>query len=174
MWRPSPLATWHYSVRRWRSGDHLQSLPHIDLFHEPCQKVLVRHRKTAVLRRGTVCCMARLVYQRVRLSQPRLHSCMMHLLFHRIFDIKDNLREWNARKDHLWNFLSKKTPYGWWHVWPGDTWHVPPGPTPAWGCRHQQRRHVAWHLTPFVAICHSGPCRLPRCRHADVAPCRQR
>jgi hypothetical protein len=32
-------------VRHWRSGDRLQPLPHVDLFHEPRQKVLVRHRE---------------------------------------------------------------------------------------------------------------------------------
>jgi hypothetical protein len=32
-------------VRRWKSGDRLQPLPYVDLFHEPRQKVLVRHRK---------------------------------------------------------------------------------------------------------------------------------
>jgi hypothetical protein len=65
--------------------------------------------------------------------------------------------------------LSEKTTSQWRHVWPGDTWHMPSGPTPAWGCRHSQRWHVAWQLTPFVAVCLCGPCRLPHFRHVDVA-----
>ena len=45
-------------------GGRLQPLPYLDLFHEPRQKVLARHRETAVLRRGTVCCVQGLLYQR--------------------------------------------------------------------------------------------------------------
>jgi hypothetical protein len=40
--------------------------------------------------------------------------------------------------------ICQKNPYGWRHVWPGDTWNVPLGPTPAGACRHSQSRHVAW------------------------------
>jgi hypothetical protein len=58
----------------------------------------------------------------------------------------------NARKDHLPKNLSKKTPYGWRHVWPGDTWHVPTGPTPEWGCRHSQRRHVCCRRRPLEEV----------------------
>jgi hypothetical protein len=47
----------------------------------------------------------------------------------RIFDTWDHLREWNARKDHLWKFLSKKR-------------HVA-GP-----CRRCRRRHVGLRSTP--------------------------
>jgi hypothetical protein len=32
-------------MRRWQSGDHLQPLPYVNLFHEPRQKVLVHHRE---------------------------------------------------------------------------------------------------------------------------------
>jgi hypothetical protein len=51
-------------VRRWQSGDRLQPLPHVDLFHEPRQKVLAAIARSAVLGRGTVRCASRLVYQR--------------------------------------------------------------------------------------------------------------
>jgi hypothetical protein len=53
--------------------------------------------------------------------------------------------------------LSKKTPYGWRHGWPGDTWKVPPGPTPASACRHSQSRHVGWLVAPSTT---AGPAAI--------------
>jgi hypothetical protein len=32
--------------------------------------------------------------------------------------------------------------------WPGDTWHVPPGPVPAGACRRWHRRHVRLRSKP--------------------------
>jgi hypothetical protein len=49
---------------------------------------------------------------------------------------------WNVKKDHVWIFLAKKTTSEWRHPWLGDTWHVPPRPKPARGCRRWQRRQV--------------------------------
>jgi hypothetical protein len=82
-------------------------------------------------------------------TSPR-HMCGLHYgPWNGFFDIWDHLREWNARKDHLQIFLSKRTPYEWRHPWPGDTCHVPPGPVPAGPCRRCRCRHVAgWALPP--------------------------
>jgi hypothetical protein len=38
--------------------------------------------------------------------------------------------------------LIKKTTSEWRHPWPDDTWHMPPGPKPARGCRRWQHRQV--------------------------------
>jgi hypothetical protein len=67
------------------------------------------------------------------------------------------------------NFLSKRTSCGWRHPWPGDTWHVPPGPMPAPPCRCCQTRHVAVATSPVTAVWPGGPCRLPQFRQGDVA-----
>jgi hypothetical protein len=79
----------------------------------------------------------------------------------RIFDRRDHLHQWNVKRDHLWKYLPKKTPSEWRHPWPGDTWHVPPGPVPAGACRQCPRRHVAvprsgnvppvWSPAPWAA-----------------------
>jgi hypothetical protein len=66
-------------------------------------------------------------------------------------------------------FLSKETTPGWRHVWPGDMWHVPPGPTTARGCRQCQNWHVTWQVTLSTLVSGGGPCRLGRCRQGDVA-----
>jgi hypothetical protein len=59
--------------------------------------------------------------------------CSLFPLNVRIFDIKDYLREWNARKDQ--NFFCQM----------------------AWGCRHQQRRHVhRWRAVGSAAILGDG------------------
>jgi hypothetical protein len=71
-------------------------------------------------------------------------------------------------------YCQKRTTPGWRHVWPGVTWHVPPGPTPARGCRLSQRRHVTCRVTPSTAVSEGGPCRPRHRRQVDVAPCRQR
>jgi hypothetical protein len=136
--------------------------------------------------------------QSLFLYAPKTDEMIMITLFlntwgvkNRIFDASDHLCEWNARKDHLRNFLSKRTPCGWRHVWSGDTWHVPLEPTPAWGCRHPQVRHVdrqwRWWAMPPLAVaagwrgaCHAAfgsggrmtwrmPCRLWQWRQDDVA-----
>jgi hypothetical protein len=74
----------------------------------------------------------------------------------RIFDASDHLRQCNVKKDHVWNFLAKKTTWRWRHVWPGDTWNVPPGPTTARGCRHPQSRHVCCRRRPLEEVGHAA------------------
>jgi hypothetical protein len=58
--------------------------------------------------------------------------------------------------------LSKRTSCGWRHPWPGDTWHVPPGPVPVGPCRRSHRRHVAW----LGGSGHVAACRHPHWRQA--------
>jgi hypothetical protein len=91
-----------------------------------------------------------------------------------IFDIWDHLHQWNDKRDHLWNYLLKRTLTEWRHPWPGDTWHVPPGPVPASSCCRWHFRQVAVRTLPLAAVRLGGPCCLWGCRQADMAPCRQR
>jgi hypothetical protein len=58
-------------------------------------------------------------------------------------------------------FCQKRPPTSGGTPWPGDTWHVPPGPVPAGPCRRYRCRHV-------VSVRPGGPCRHPRCRQGDV------
>jgi hypothetical protein len=58
--------------------------------------------------------------------------------------------------------------------WPGDTWHVPPGPMPARPCRRSQFRHVAVATSLVDATSRCGACRQWGWRHVHVArACRQ-
>jgi hypothetical protein len=86
----------------------------------------------------------------------------------RIFDELDHLRECIVEKDHLSKYLAKKTTWRWRHPWPGDTWHLPPEPSPAGGCRRSHRRHVTLQTSPLPADGPSGPCRLQGRRHVHV------
>jgi hypothetical protein len=58
------------------------------------------------------------------------------IIFIRIFDESDHLRECIGKKDHLWKLLPKRTSAEWRQAWAGGTWHLPPGAEPAGGCRH--------------------------------------
>jgi hypothetical protein len=72
-----------------------------------------------------------------------------------IFDASDHLCEWNARKDHLRKFLSKKTPV------------VPASP-----CRRSHRRHVRQHaaLLPPLPL---AACPLAATPIGGMSSCRQ-
>jgi hypothetical protein len=104
--------------------------------------------------------------------RPKTLAAAMVVVRFRIFDIWDHLHQWNGKKDHLWQILSKNTTWEWRHPCPGDTWHVPPGPMPALPCRRSQTRHVAVATSPLPAVWPGGPCRLPQFRQGDVAACR--
>ena len=60
----------------------LQPLPHVDLLHEPRQKVLAHHRETAILRCETVCCVQWLLYQRTLTSGNPSHVYVCTALKH--------------------------------------------------------------------------------------------
>jgi hypothetical protein len=88
----------------------------------------------------------------------------MEFLTHKTTCVSEMLEKTTCEK-----ILSKTTPYEWQHPWPGDTWHVPPGPVPAGPCRRCQTRHVAVGRRRSRPFGQGGPCRLHGSRHAELA-----
>jgi hypothetical protein len=68
------------------------------------------------------------------------------------------------------NFCQKGPPVGGGTPWPGDTWHVPPGPLPADPCRRWHRRHVAWLRGGGHAWQHAATPIGGRCMRGSMPP----
>jgi hypothetical protein len=83
-----------------------QPLPHVDLFHEPRQKVLAAIARLAVLGCGTVHCVQGIQFNATKHPSPRPYPVCMHL-FHHLVSISMHMPNGKPELGSSWMDLSK-------------------------------------------------------------------